>query len=198
MPFITEELWQQFRSEHKTKSLSIMISGYPAGKSKKASEEYNDVEWVKKVVSSIRNIRGEMKIKPSLKISALLQQGDRNDRRRSKDYEHLILKLAGLNSIKWINNNEDSPPSAINFLKNLKIMIPLEGLIKPKEEKQRIEKNISKLNKESESLTKQLNNDEFLKNAPSKLVKQQINRFKEISDSLNLLNLQIQEIQKLF
>ena len=81
---------------------------------------------------------------------------------------------------------------------NLKIMIPLEGLIKPKEEKQRIEKNISKLNKESESLTKQLNNDEFLKNAPSKLVKQQINRFKEISDSLNLLNLQIQEIQKLF
>ena len=53
----------------------------------------------------------------------------------------------------------DSPPSAINFHKNLKVMVPLEGLIKPKEEKERIKKNISKLNKESESVSKQLNND---------------------------------------
>jgi valyl-tRNA synthetase len=175
-----------------------MISEYPVGKNKKASKEYSDIEWVKKVVSSIRNIRGEMKIKPSLKISVLLKQGGTNDRRRSKDFEHLISKLAGLNSIKWINNDENSPPSAINFLKNLKLMIPLEGLIKPKEEKQRIEKNISRLNRECESLSKQLNNDQFLKNAPSTLVKQQKNRFKEISEELNLLNLQIQEIQKLF
>ena len=175
-----------------------MISEYPSGKNKKTSKEYSDIEWVKSIVSGIRNIRGEMKIKPSLKISALLQQGDSSDRRRAKDFEYLISRLAGLNSIKWINSDANYPPSAINFLSHLKVMIPLEGLIKPKEEKQRIEKNISKLHLESESLSKQLNNNRFLKNAPSKLVKQQKNRFKEISEELNLLSLQIEEIQKLF
>ena len=75
--------------------------------------------------------------------------------------------------------------------------MPLEGLIKPKEEEERIKKNISKLNKESESVSKQLNNEKFIKNAPSGLVKQQKSRFKEISEELNLLSIQIQEIQKL-
>ena len=76
MPFITEELWQQFKSEHKNKSLSIMISEYPSSNTKRASKEYKDMEWVKEIISGIRNIRGEMRIKPSVKISALLQQGD--------------------------------------------------------------------------------------------------------------------------
>ena len=197
MPFITEEIWQQFKPEHANKSPSIMISKYPTGKAKKASKKMNDIEWVKEIVTSIRNIRGEMKIKPSLKISALLQQGNKTDKQRSKDFEHLIVELAGLNSMRWIDNDEEPPASAINFHKNLKVLIPLEGLIKAVEENKRIEKNIFKLTKESDSLSKQLNNDKFLNNAPPELVKNQKERFKEISKELQLLDIQLQEIQKL-
>ena len=197
MPFITEEIWQQFKPEHANKSPSIMISKYPTGKAKKASKKMNDIEWVKEIVTSIRNIRGEMKIKPSLKISALLQQGNKTDKQRSKDFEHLIVELAGLNSMRWIDNDEEPPASAINFHKNLKVLIPLEGLIKAVEENKRIEKNIFKLTKESDSLSKQLNNDKFINNAPPELVKNQKERFKEISKELQLLDIQLQEIQKL-
>ena len=197
MPFITEEIWQQFKPEHANKSSSIMISKYPTGKTKKASKTMNDIEWVKEIVTSIRNIRGEMKIKPSLKISALLQQGNRTDKQRSKDFEHLIIELAGLSSVRWIDNDEEPPASAINFHKNLKVLIPLEGLIKAVEENERIEKNISKLTKESDSLSKQLNNDKFINNAPLEVVKDQKKRFKEISKELLLLDIQLQEIQKL-
>ena len=197
MPFITEELWQQFKSEHKNKSLSIMISEYPSGKTKTASKEYKDIEWVKEIVSGIRNIRGEMRIKPSVKISALLQQGDNNDKRRSKDFEYLISELSGLKSLEWHNQKEDSPASAINFHKKLKVLIPLEGLIKAEEEKNRIEKNILKLTRESESISKQLKNKKFISNAPKELVNNQKKRFQEISQELNLQDIQIQEIQKL-
>jgi len=197
MPFITEEIWQQFKPEHANKSPSIMISKYPTGKTKKASKTMNDIEWVKEIVTSIRNIRGEMKIKPSLKISALLQQGNRTDKQRSKDFEHLIIELAGLSSVRWIDSDEEPPASAINFHKNLKVLIPLEGLIKAVEENERIEKNISKLTKESDSLSKQLNNEKFIKNAPLEVVKDQKKRFKEISKELLLLDIQLQEIQKL-
>ena len=56
MPFITEELWQQFKSVHKNKSLSIMISEYPGGKTKRASKEYKDMEWVKEIILSLIHI----------------------------------------------------------------------------------------------------------------------------------------------
>ncbi len=197
MPFITEELWQQFKSEHKNKSLSIMISEYPSGKTKRASKEYKDIEWVKEIISGIRNIRGEMRIKPSVKISALLQQGDSKDKRRSKDFEYLISELSGLRSLEWHNQKEESPASAINFHKKLKVLIPLEGLIKAEEEKNRIEKNILKLTRESESISKQLKNKKFISNAPKELVSNQKKRFQEISQELNLQDIQIKEIQKL-
>ena len=197
MPFITEELWQQFKSEHKNKSLSIMISEYPSGKTKRASKEYKDIEWVKEIISGIRNIRGEMRINPSVKISALLQQGDNTDKRRSKDFEYLISELSGLGSLEWHNQKEELPASAINFHKKLKVLIPLEGLIKAEEEKNRIEKNILKLTRESESISKQLKNKKFINNAPKELVSNQKKRFQEISQELNLQDIQIQEIQKL-
>ena len=197
MPFITEELWQQFKSEHKNKSLSIMISEYPSSNTKRASKEYKDMEWVKEIISGIRNIRGEMRIKPSVKISALLQQGDNTDKRRSKDFEYLISELSGLRSLEWHDQKEESPASAINFHKKLKVLIPLEGLIKAEEEKNRIEKNILKLTRESESISKQLKNKKFISNAPKELVNNQKKRFQEISQELNLQDIQIQEIQKL-
>ncbi len=197
MPFITEELWQQFKSEHRNKNLSIMISKYPSEKIRKTSKEYKDIEWVKEIISGIRNIRGEMRIKPSVKISALLQQGTINDKRRSKDFEYLISELSGLRSLEWHNQKEELPASAINFHKKLKVLIPLEGLIKAEEEKIRIEKNILKLTKESESISKQLKNKKFISNAPKELVIKQKKRFQEISQELNLQDIQIQEIQKL-
>lgn len=59
-----------------------------------------------------------------------------------------------------------------------------------------LKKNISKLIKESDSLSKQLNNDKFINNAPLEVVKDQKKRFKEISKELLLLDIQLQEIQK--
>ena len=174
-----------------------MISEYPSRNTKRASKEYKDMEWVKEIISGIRNIRGEMRIKPSVKISALLQQGDSKDKRRSKDFEYLISELSGLRSLEWHNQKEESPASAINFHKKLKVLIPLEGLIKAEEEKNRIEKNILKLTRESKSISKQLKNNKFISNAPKELVNNQKKRFQEISQELNLQDIQIQEIQKL-
>ena len=197
MPFITEEIWQQFKPVHNSGNLSIMISEYPYTQGLKESNEERSIEWVKEIVSGIRNIRGEMKIKPSLKISALLQKGNKIDKQRIKEFEYLITELSGLNSIRWIATEEEAPPSAINFLKNLKVMIPLEGLIEPKEEDARLKKNKSKLTKEKESIAKQLNNKKFIKKAPDDLIKEQKNRYKEVSKQLNLLSIQTKEIQKL-
>ena len=198
IPFITEEIWQQFKPIHGNDNASIMISEYPDTEDLKESKEEKSIEWVKEIVSGIRHIRGEMKIKPSLKISALLQKGNKIDKERIKEFEYLISELSGLSSINWVATGKETPPSAINFHKNLKVLLPLEGLIQPKKEKMRLEKNKSKLTKENEFISRQLNNKKFSRNAPANLIKEQKNRFKEVSKQLNLLSIQIEEIQKLF
>ena len=197
MPFITEEIWQYFKSYHLKDKKSIMISEYPKIENIKVSEEIEAIEWVKELVTTIRNIRGELKIKPSLRIGVLLTEGNEEAKQRSGDFEQLITDMARLNSLEWLKNKREAPPSAINILDKMKVLIPLKGLIDPKEEEKRLEKNIYKLLKETKSISSQLENKNFLQNAPRKLVGQQKLRSQEISEELSHLSIQIKEIKKL-
>jgi len=197
MPFITEEIWQQFKPFYKNEKPSIMIAEYPCDYKFNNLDSTKKIEWLKDIVNSIRNIRGEMSIKPSTKLPVLLDLGEKLDKERVKEFEELIKKLAGVDSISWVVKSQDPPPCAINFRKKLKVMIPLKGLIKPKEEELRLRKNKSKLESEDLSISRQLKNKKFVENAPPKLIKERRDRHKKISQELSLTSLQIKEILKL-
>tara|TARA_B100000029_G_scaffold147061_1_gene142415 strand:- start:19 stop:2763 length:2745 start_codon:yes stop_codon:yes gene_type:complete len=196
MPFITEEIWMHFKPYHQNSEKSIMIAETPKHKENLSDDEYQSIEWLKEIVSGIRNIRGEMLIKPSMKIKAFYEGGDKIDRNRSKDLTNLIKVIAGLESLEWIGE-KNLPPSAVVVVENLKILIPLEGLIDPKEESQRLTKKIDKVSKEHKMLSSKLNNKKFTDNAPKELVQEQQERFEIISKELNNLNDQLKEIGRL-
>ena len=196
MPFITEEIWMHFKPYHQNSEKSIMIAETPKHKENLSDDEYQSIEWLKEIVSGIRNIRGEMLIKPSMTIKAFYEGGDKIDRNRSKDLTNLIKVIAGLESLEWIGE-KNLPPSAVVVVENLKILIPLEGLIDPKEESQRLTKKIDKVSKEHKMLSSKLNNKKFTDNAPKELVQEQQERFEIISKELNNLNDQLKEIGRL-
>lgn len=197
MPFITEEIWMQFKPFHGNSEKSIMIAEAPKYKENSSDDEYQAIEWLKEIVSGVRNIRGEMLIKPSLKISAFYVGGDEIDRKRSQDLTGLIKEIAGLERLEWMKEEEDVPPSAAVVIENLKILIPLEGLIDPQEESQRLSKKIDKMSQEHKMLSSKLENKKFIDNAPKKLVQDQEERFGLISRELNNLNDQLKEISRL-
>ena len=197
MPFITEEIWQQLRSLHKKDSESIMISKYPKSRGSPYANEEISVNWLKDVVTRIRNIRGELNIKPSHKIDVLLAKGTKQDKSKTEEFSELIKDLASLNKLNWIEGNNRKPPSAISVYKSLEILIPLEGLIDPNEERLRVKKNVAKLEKENQSLNNQLENRRFLTNAPQDLVKSQKKRVKEIVKEKRGLILHLKEVEKL-
>ena len=196
MPFITEEIWMHFKPYHQNSEKSIMIAETPKHKENLSDDEYQSIEWLKEIVSGIRNIRGEMLIKPSITIKAFYEGGDKIDRNRSNDLTNLIKEIAGLQSLEWIGE-KNLPPSAVVVVENLKILIPLEGLIDPKEESQRLTKKIDKVSKEHKMLSSKLNNKKFTDNAPKELVQEQQERFEIISKELNNLNDQLKEIGRL-
>ncbi len=197
MPFVTEEIWKQFKIYFDQKDESLMLCSFPEINSFETDKSYHAVEWLKRVVSGIRNIRGELVIKPSQKIPAIFKEGTSVDRDISSEFDIFIKELANLESIQWEESDKDSPPSSIFVLNELKILIPLEGLIDPKKESIRLQKKIEKLDKEKTMIASKLNNKSFVDNAPNELVRNQEQRFQELSGEIDNLNREMKEIEKL-
>ena len=103
-----------------------------------------------------------MLIKPSMMIKAFYEGGYKIDRNRSKDLTDLI-NLRKINGFECLMDaSEKIPPSAVVVVENIKDSIPLEGLIDPKEESQRLTKKIDKVSKEHKMLSSKLNNKNSL------------------------------------
>ena len=199
MPFVTEEIWGQFKKYHKSESDSLMISPFPVNiaADTTAKSNFQDIEWTKEIITGIRNIRGELLIKPSTSINALVKGEDKTNKKRLEKLNIYISNLCNLSEISWKTDASDDLPSSVFALEDLKVMIPLEGLIDPKEEKLRLDKKLDKLIKEKEMLGAKLSNDNFIKNAPEDLVSSQQERFNVLTKELENLQSQMKEIQKL-
>ena len=197
MPFITEEIWTQFSNYHNSSSKSLMVSEYPNESENLSDVDFQTIEWLKEVVSGIRNIRGELLIKPSIEISATFKGGEMSDQINLDKVISYVKKLSSLKDINWPKNESEDLPSSIFTLGKLKVMIPLEGLIDVQEETERLEKKINKLTKEQEMLASKLANKKFTENAPKDLVNSQKERLSTLSIELENLNHQMGELKKL-
>ena len=192
VPFITEELYQKLpiRSE------ALIVDEYPTVKTDKAllelgSEEIAfELDLVREVITAIRNIRGENRIKPGEKIKVRLSPQDDKGQKILSANKVSITRLAGLESCD-ISPDGSLAKCAVTPVQYLGIavdvIVPLEGLVDFDEEIQRLEKNIEKSEKEISGLTKRLGNENFVKNAPEDVVagqKKQLDQLKSKVDSL--------------
>ena len=77
MPFITDTIWQRVVPLSALKvdaGASIMVQAFPEVEAAKQDDNVlADIEWVKKFIVGIRNIRGEMDISPNKPLNALLK-----------------------------------------------------------------------------------------------------------------------------
>ena len=197
MPFITEDIWQQLKKYHCSDLESITISAYPSENNGLSESGYKRIEWLKDVVTGIRNIRGELNLKPSTQISCIFENGTENEKSSLEDVESYVKRLSGLKAIKWADPQDESPPASIFTRENLKVLIPLEGLIDAEKESERLIKKIAKISKEKDMLASKLSNKKFTENAPKELVSSQKERLSVLATELDNLRAQISELNKL-
>ena len=193
IPFITEEIWQSM-SEDNAKQ-SIMKSSFPSSNDWPANDDSAaKSEWLKNFVSSVRQIRSEMNIPPKQSISIIIQDATSLDCEKLDSLGSFIRNLGSIESITHKESSDDLPKSAIALLGEMKVFIPLEGLVDIEEEKNRLEKKLSKLNKELESVQNRLSNNAFVEKAPIEVVDDLKAKFKglvsdqsRIKDQIKLL-----------
>ena len=73
MPFITEEIWRKIAEGRSGQS--IMFESFADDFDPPADDAVSEINWIKTVISSIRNLRSENNIKPGERIVAMYQHG---------------------------------------------------------------------------------------------------------------------------
>ena len=198
MPFITEEIWQRVAPLAGISAATIMLQPYPAADASQINPvAVSEISWVMEFILGIRRIRGEMNIAPGKPLAVLLQNGSPTDRQYLNSAESYLLKLGRLESITWLNENENAPESAIALVGALKILIPMAGLIDKEAELARLEKEIQRIEKELPRIEGKLNNAAFTDKAPADVIDKEREKHAGLQSSLKNLNEQYAKIKAL-
>ncbi len=202
MPFITEEIWQRVAPLAGKPVIegesTIMLEPYPcADESRIDSDADAEMEWVKAFVLGIRSIRGEMDIAPGRPLPVLIQDASERDRAVLESHRATLHALARLESIELLNSDVEAPESATALVGEMKILIPMAGLIDKDAEIQRLEKEIGKVEGEIKRLQGKLNNANFVDRAPEAVVAKEREKLEEAQTRQQQLSEQKRKIEAL-
>jgi len=178
MPFITEELWQRIYERKEGESIST--SEYPKFDEMLVNTEAEkEMEFVQDIITAIRNVRGEMNIPPSKFVKAFIKSTS------VKDYQlDYIKKLAKVEEVQVSEAITKPKASASTIIKNCEIYVPLEGLIDLDVEKNRLQKEISRLEGLLVGIDKKLSNEKFVSNAVPEVVEKERMKKKDVEANL--------------
>jgi len=204
MPYLTEELWQKLpntnadlhNAAYRSADPTIMLADFPVGDESLIDEKAeSEMQLIFELITKIRNIRAEMQIKPSDKISVHIAANDKIHKIFHEN-EAQILKLARANKIIIAGGLDVPDASAKGVLTNgAEIAIPLEGLIDFPKERERLQNQIIKLVEEGERLSKQLSNENFVSKAPAEKVEAVRERVAEIETQTKTLNENLESLK---
>lgn len=194
MPFITEEIWQEVAPKLNIKRPSIMLEQYPQFDATKVDNNaIIEIEWFKKVILAIRNIRGEMNISPAKLLPLLLNKGTQTDKKRIEQHAQYLKTLAKLESINWIIE-EKIPLSATALVDELELHIPLANLIDVSAEIARLNKEIGKLKEDIERAEVKLSNVNYTAKAPADVVAKERSKLAESQSALQKLQARLEKL----
>jgi len=195
MPYITEELWQRVAPLANVTGETIMLCRYPEADEKLIDNSaIEELEWVKQFIMGIRQIRSEMDIKPGQSLPVLCQNGSSLDNQRIDDNRQLLVSLAKLESISWLEARELAPESATSLVGDMKLLIPLAGLIDKDAELIRLQKSIVKLEQETQRIEAKLGNENFITRAPAEVVNKEKAKLADAVSALANLKSQAERI----
>ncbi|WP_257387082.1 valine--tRNA ligase [Tahibacter caeni] len=196
IPFITEEIWQNVASSLGITAPTISLQAYPraAGLPADADAEA-DVEWLKAVVSQLRRIRSEMNLAPSRTIPLIWVGGNAADRARVANFGAQIAFLARIDNQRWLADGEAEPAASAAIIGELKLLIPLAGLIDLGAEKVRLAKEIARIEAEIGKCEAKLGQPTFVANAPAAVVEEMRQRQAAFAAQLSGLREQAQRLE---
>jgi len=172
MPFITEEVWEQLHGEDRGMLITAKwpdIATEPLDPS--ASEA---MEWVVRAISAIRALRAELNVPPAARVPLLMKDAEPFAARRIERDKENFLRLARVDTFELVDS---PPPDCVQaVVDGITLILRLGKVVDLPKEKERLGKEIGKLDAELAKIAAKLANPNFLAKAKPEVVEAQRER----------------------
>ncbi len=192
MPYITEEIWQTIKAEGET----VMLAQYPVADEKLIDKDVEkSFEYIKELISSLRNIRAEAGISPAKPAKVVIKSSDESELNTIKENYFFITKLGNLESIEYGKNMEKPAQSGFRVTGNSEVYMILTGLLDIEAEVKKLKAQLDKVAVELEKMNAKLSNEKFTSKAPAHILERDRRIQKEYQDKFDKLSENIKELQ---
>jgi valyl-tRNA synthetase len=186
MPFVTEEIWQRLPKAANA-SRTIMLARYPDAATDGRRDEAveHEMAQLQAVVTSARTIRAEHDVHPRVRLPLTLRAPDAATRAGLERHVTAIGSLTNADVTLDPPGTTTAPPpeTALSVAEGITLLVPLANLVDADKERERLERDLKKVDKDIESIEKKLSNASFVERAPVELVTREKARLAELSDT---------------
>ncbi len=186
MPFITEEIWQALPKHpvEDEKPVTIMRQPYPVSDDRWINQKAESVMMMlQQIIGAVRNIRGEMNV-PQDKKARVMIRGPKKKLGLLKHYQGYFERLAGVESMEFGSDLEKPREAATVLVEDMEVFVPLGGLIDLDMERERMTKEMKRLEKMVQGLRLKLANTEFIQKAPQDVVEKEQRKLADFQEKL--------------
>ena len=192
MPYITEEIWQTIKADGDT----VMLAQYPVADEKLIDKDVEkSFEYIKELISSLRNIRAEAGISPAKPAKVVIKSSDESELNTIKENYFFITKLGNLESIEYGKDMEKPAQSGFRVTGNSEVYMILKGLLDIEAEVKKLQAQLDKVAVELEKMNAKLSNEKFTSKAPAHILERDRRIQKEYQDKFDKLSENIKELQ---
>ena len=198
MPYLTEEIWQTLAPMIGLGGDTIMTAQYPIADPAKINDQAEaDMLWLQGLIGAVRNIRGEMGLGNARLLPVLLQNTTDAEKAQIARIEPLVKALAKVESITFLTQAEQPPLSSSSVVGHVSVFVPMKGLIDPKAELGRLQKDFDKVQKQHDQIAGKLSNEGFVAKAPVAVVEGEKVKLAEFADQLVKIKANMDQIAAL-
>jgi valyl-tRNA synthetase len=169
MPFITEEIWHAIYDGNPPLK-SIALAAYPAAADAQidlATETAMSI--LQDLIVSVRNLRAELKVEPKVKVPIEIFASNPTIRTLVEQNRGAVERLASVESLQFVETSMAKIAGARSTAR-FDVHVIYEKKIDVAAERDRLNKDLEKIEKEIANGQRQLSNDQFLAKAPAKVV----------------------------
>jgi valyl-tRNA synthetase len=146
---------------------------------------------LKAMTDACRNLRGEMQISPAVRVPLLIQAGDASGKTRTQSFAPYLQALAKLSEVQVLDALPSSP-APVSVVGEARLMLKVE--IDIAAERERLNKEATRLEGEIAKAHAKLGNESFVSRAPANVVAQEKERVAGFSATLEKLREQLEKL----
>ena len=147
------------------------------------------------MVSSLRNIRSEVNVSPKEELDVLISTKEEAKAEAILQNKTVLQKLESIKSLTVSTSIEKPKVYSSSIVDGNEIFVPLEGLVDFEKERERIQKEIDRLEGFLRGIEGKLANKGFVNNAPANVVELEKKKKSDTEDSLAKLREQLKDFE---